>query len=283
MQTEVRFYSSDDPAGENAVQYSFTGKRTFWGWPGQGGRVDNPVPGDFTGSSWNLGQGGMSFDPINNDYQSKYNDAIDYSADFRNGCCDKDHGYNAKWPGVKMKRDEENPGWFYYDLPALANPGTTLIMFADVHSISGSGIDDQHRYPAAMVPGVPLYDFADKEGWFLYEYNNSNNEFVDDKPGIADQDLVVYRIWINDTSYDKIHVWKSSPYREWDHTDAWIWKDKSGKRYYDLYVTRDWISDGTISYLYYNNGGKGQTENRTISSSEWRLVTGQSYQYEVTR
>lgn len=181
--TEVRF-----PVGsyfENALLYSFTGMRTFKGWDTQGGEVANPVPsGSDNGGTYNWLD--YRFMPENAGQQAYYTH-IDYCPDFRQGsyCSDcNNNGVNVKWPGVRMKNAEAvgHPDWFYFDLPLLAQPGKALIMFADGHS-GPSDNSKYYRYPAHMVPGVPLYNFADKEGWFLYDVDKGDaNEFVDDKP-----------------------------------------------------------------------------------------------------
>lgn len=178
--TEVRF-----PVGsyfENALLYSFTGKRTFKGWNTQGGEVANPIlSGSDNGGTYN----GLNYEFIpENAGQQVYYTHIDYCPDFREGseCSSCQTLVNVKWPGVRMKKAEAvgHPGWFYFDLPLLAQPGKALIMFANGH---GGDTRTDYRYPAHMVPGVPLYNFADKEGWFLYDVDKGDaNEFVDDKP-----------------------------------------------------------------------------------------------------
>lgn len=182
--TEVRFQVGSSYF-ENALLYSFTGMRTFKGWNTQGGEVANPVPSGYdNGGTYN----GLndSFKPENAGQQAYYIH-IDYCPDFRQGSdcpeCSKSW-VNVKWPGVRMKNAEAvgHLGWFYFDLPLLAQPGKALIMFADGHS-GPSDNSKYYRYPAHMVPGVPLYNFADKEGWFLYDVDKGDaNEFVDDKP-----------------------------------------------------------------------------------------------------
>lgn len=178
--TEVRF--PVDSYFENALLYSFTGMLTFKGWNTQGGEVENPVPsGSDNGGTYN----GLG-DPFKPENGGNYY-YIDYCPDFRQGSycpeCSKSW-VNVKWPGVRMKNAEAvgHPGWFYFDLPLLAQPGKALIMFANGHS-GPSDNSKYYRYPAHMVPGVPLYNFADKEGWFLYDVDKGDaNEFVDDKP-----------------------------------------------------------------------------------------------------
>lgn len=97
------------------------------------------------------------------------------------------------WPGVSMIDDPENKGWKLFKLPhdqkgecnieganITKNPthGETLIMF-------NSGEDNNvQRYPFSMEPGVPLFDFKNREGWFVYDPTSNLHEFFESKPKI---------------------------------------------------------------------------------------------------
>ena len=267
--------------GENAILYGFTGKITFLGWSGQGGSVS--LPTNLYNGKYRVG---TDYDP-NNTNTSIYNIDIDYCPNFREGCCES--AINRKWPGVKMKVDEENPGWYYFDLPLLAEPGTALIMFADGHESDDK--DVQHRYPAHMVPGIPLYNFADKDGWFLYDYTQGDkNEFVDDKPNILDKTDYLpdgtYRIWLtnNSSGYNDIHLWTTdgTAYKTWNNDEDLLYDTATGRYYYDVTVSDAWRPTGNINYKLHNNGGNPQTGDLTIYSSQWRTVTGKDYDYEVS-
>lgn len=267
--TEITIPSN--PEGENAILYGFTGMITFQGWTSQGGKVTNPVP-EATDKNGAKYQVGTDYDP-NNKNTSIYNIDIDYCPDFREGCC-AGYNVNRKWPGVKMKVDEENPGWYYFDLPLLAEPGTALIMFADGHESDDK--DVQHRYPAHMVPGIPLYNFADKDGWFLYDYTQGDkNEFEDDKP-----DIKTCRIWCQ-TNYTHIHLWipNGADYTNWNDNSGLLTDAGNGYKYFDLNVSSSWKPSGTINYILHT--GSDQTGNLTISAAQWQTVTGQDYDYEV--
>lgn len=287
--TEITIPSN--PEGENAILYGFTGKITFQGWTSQGGTVTNLVPKttDKNGAKYLVQEKGTDgkykYDPINANTDI-YNTTIDYCPAFREDCC-PGKTINRKWPGVKMKVDEENPGWFYFDLPLLAEPGTALIMFAEGHS-GPSDNNARYRYPAHMVPGIPLYDFADKDGWFLYDHTQGDkNEFVDDKPNIADKMTFkdgTYRIWIETTtSYSHIHLWitDDTPYKTWNTEDERILTTEDAKKYYDVTISSAWRPTGNINYKLHTNGGNPQTGNLTINSSQWKTVTGKDYDYEV--
>lgn len=104
-------------------------------------------------------------------------------------------GLNKKynyWPGVKMEDDPENEGWKLFELSTkqkgvcaikgakdkYPTHGETLIMFN-----SGEGNNAQ-RYPYEMEPGVPLFDFKNREGWFVYDPTSNLYEFFESKPDI---------------------------------------------------------------------------------------------------
>lgn len=278
---EVEIPNSNDVyEGENAILYGFTGKITFLGWSGQGGSVS--LPTNLYNGKYRVG---TEYDPDNKN-TSIYNIDIDYCPDFREDCCES--AINRKWPGVKMKEDTENPGWYYFDLPLLAEPGTALIMFADGHS-GPSDNNARYRYPAHMVPGIPLYNFADKDGWFLYDYTQGDkNEFVDDKPNIMDKMTLKdgkYRIWLtnNSSGYNDIHLWTTddTAYKTWNVGEDLVYDTATGYYYYDVIVSDAWRPTGNINYKLHNNGGNPQTGDLTITADKWKTVTGQDYDYEV--
>lgn len=274
--------SSGGDDGEHALQYSFTGKRTFKGWTEQGGTAVSweAQDKDDKGNYWLLDNG---WDPI---YTYVYDDNIDYSPDFRTDCCASD--VNPKWPGVKMKEDTENPGWFYFDLPALAEPDKTLIMFAEGHD-GPSAPDDMTdaekieyckpwRYPAHMVPGVPLYNYADKDGWFLYDYQKGDdNGFVDDKPEI---EVATYRINIPQNSYQRIHVWivGGANITDWNDASTGVIQTDEKGRYFQFSIKGSPLS-GAIRYKYIDSGNSYDGE---INVNDWKQVTGETYGYEYT-
>ena len=296
----------NDLLGENALQYSFTGKRTFLGWQGEGGTIETPKTYYYNGNEhyWDgdyyFSLKYLQFDNWSNGNgaQSAYNWDIDYVAqEFRNECSEcnmsapKGHnnvdtenpsdGYNYKWPGVAMKEDPENPGWFYFDLPALAKPGKALIMFADGHDGPKGTVEEckPKRYPAHMVPGVPLYDYADKDGWFLYDYQKGDdNGFVDDKPEI---EVTTYRINIPRNSYPRIHVWivDGATITNWDDASTGVIQTDEKGRYFQFSIKGSPLS-GAIRYKYIDSGNKEY--DGEISVNNWKQVTGETYDYEYT-
>lgn len=152
--TEITIPSN--PEGENAIQYGFTGKITFMGWTSQGGTVNNPVPSDKdkTGNKYQVG---YEYDPEKTNTKI-YNIDIDYCPSFRTDCC-AGNAVNRKWPGVKMKPDDSNPGWFYFDLPVLAEPGKSLIMFANGHRGPGENQMTTSNVTATLPIWFPVCRF----------------------------------------------------------------------------------------------------------------------------
>lgn len=104
-------------------------------------------------------------------------------------CIDSNY-QNVLWPGVAMKRSYIHPGWWYVDLPLLAKPGKTYLMFTAVQG--GNHAKEDFRFPDDNVPGVILPNYPDKEAWYLCDKNNISawgagnqkwtNEFTDEKP-----------------------------------------------------------------------------------------------------
>lgn len=86
------------------------------------------------------------------------------------------------WPGEEMVADKTNTGWYYKDFGQYAQsvsntnksegtrtitPGETLIMFSNNTDLDqGYSL---HRCPHHMEPGIPLFDYEDREGWIVYD------------------------------------------------------------------------------------------------------------------
>lgn len=110
------------------------------------------------------------------------------------------------WPGVEMVADETNTGWYYKNFPVDAKsvlntneskgqrtikPGETLIMFSNnTYQDQGYSL---HRCPHHMEPGIPLFDYEDREGWIVYDPTSDPIWRVhDDMPEIEDIEYKVY-------------------------------------------------------------------------------------------
>ena len=110
------------------------------------------------------------------------------------------------WPGEEMVPDETNTGWYYKDFPEnmqsvlntnssegtrTITPGETLIMFSN-NTYQGQGYS-LHRCPHHLEPGIPLFDYEDREGWIVYDPTSDPIWHVyDDMPEIEDIEIKVY-------------------------------------------------------------------------------------------
>lgn len=115
------------------------------------------------------------------------------------------------WPGVCMSEDPENEGWKLFELstdkpgwcsitgakPKYPKPGETLIMFN-----SGEN-NDYQRYPYHMEPGVQLFDFKNREGWFVYDPTSNLHEFFESKPDIH---LVTFNMYYQGNIIDNWYI-----------------------------------------------------------------------------
>ena len=110
------------------------------------------------------------------------------------------------WPGEEMVADMTNTGWYYKDFAQNAQsiintngsegkrtikPGETLIMFSNnTYESQGYCL---HRCPHHLEPGIPLFDYEDREGWIVYDPTSDSKWHVyDDMPEIEDIEFKVY-------------------------------------------------------------------------------------------
>lgn len=153
------------------------------------------------------------------------------------------------WPGVEMVADETNTGWYYKNFPVDAKsvlntneskgqrtikPGETLIMFSNnTYQDQGYSL---HRCPHHLEPGIPLFDYEDREGWIVYDPTSDPIWRVhDDMPEIENIEFKVY------TQFELFGWYKvygiasgENQFTIWDTTkDKKSWKcEKVGKDWY---------------------------------------------------
>lgn len=118
--------------------------------------------------------------------------------------------FSEKFPGDQMTGDVNNAGWYYKDMKFNAEskyaeneakgstkqikPGQTLVIFGtgENHGNDKTGCTP-HRFPHTMDPGIPLFNYEDREGWYLYDPTCIPYYRVyDDKPTIINVDYVIY-------------------------------------------------------------------------------------------
>lgn len=114
--------------------------------------------------------------------------------------------FSDNWPGNQMVADNTNVGWYYMDFPKDAQsistesgatgkrtikPGETLIMFSNNTNTSWGFT--LHRCPHHLEPGIPLFDYEDKEGWIVYDPTSDPTwNIYDNMPTIENIDFTVY-------------------------------------------------------------------------------------------
>ena len=119
---------------------------------------------------------------------------------YTTGDNDKDN-----WPGETMTADNTNTGWYYKDFKVdmvqirkkdtqedrKIKPGETLIMFNN-NKDTGVGYT-LHRCPHHREPGIPLFDYEDREGWIVYDPTSDPEYHIfDDMPEIEDLNITIY-------------------------------------------------------------------------------------------
>lgn len=119
---------------------------------------------------------------------------------YTTGDYDKDN-----WPGETMTADETNTGWYYKDFKVdmvqirrkdteedrKIKPGETLIMFNN-NKDTGAGYT-LHRCPHHREPGIPLFDYEDREGWIVYDPTSDPEYHIfDDMPEIVNLNITIY-------------------------------------------------------------------------------------------
>lgn len=152
------------------------------------------------------------------------------------------------WPGVEMVADETNTGWYYKNFPVDAKsvlntneskgqrtikPGETLIMFSNnTYQDQGYSL---HRCPHHLEPGIPLFDYEDREGWIVYDPTSDPIWCVhDDMPEIENIEFKVY------TQFELFGWYKvygiasgENQFTIWDTKAKKSWKcEKVGKDWY---------------------------------------------------
>ena len=156
-----------------------------------------------------------------------------------------------------MTGDTNNPGWYYKDMDFNAKgyrrdkgdgqettpikPGETLMIF---YSFINDGAD-LHRCPQHMAPGIPLFNYEDREGWILYDpTTDPYYRIFDEKPIVKDINYVVY-------TKNKVLGWafrfgvatdnptssgSNSQYTHWDNT----WDGHSANSFNSEQVSGGW-------------------------------------------
>lgn len=172
------------------------------------GHLDEQEGFGTSGNNWNDGWDTGDWDSnINNYHHRTY---------IYTQIGESDNGSNVwhftgNWPGATMSGDQYNPGWYLYTLgynysvtpsgsseSRTPRPAETLLMFGNYDGYSDNTSNQAdgyncHRCPHHMEPGIPLFDYEDREGWILYDPTTDPFYRVyDNKPEVVDVDYTIY-------------------------------------------------------------------------------------------
>lgn len=196
----------------------------------------------------------------------------------------------------RMTGDTNNPGWYYKDMDFNAKgyrwdkgdgqettpikPGETLMIF---YSFINDGAD-LHRCPQHMAPGIPLFNYEDREGWILYDpTTDPYYRIFDEKPIVKDINYVVYTKskvlgWAfkfgvatdNPTSSES-----NDQYVHWDNT----WDGHSAKSFKSEQVGGWWKTTIRLKAVdgYHEKGIVLQFE-KDVYDEKYTLFRGRSYE-----
>ena len=118
--------------------------------------------------------------------------------------------FTGGWPGRSMTADDYNPGWYYYSIAHDAKsesnngkgdanttaektikPGQTLLIFSN-GTYTSEGYQP-HRFTHHNDPGITLFNYEDREGWYLYDpLSDPYYRVYDKKPTIVDVEYTIY-------------------------------------------------------------------------------------------
>lgn len=116
--------------------------------------------------------------------------------------------FTERWPGDKMVADYTNVGWYYVDFKEneksneelnengatgvkTIKPGETLIIFSN-NDRPKQGYT-LHRCTHHLEPGIPLFDYEDREGWIVYDPTSDPTwNIYDAMPTIENINFTIY-------------------------------------------------------------------------------------------
>lgn len=198
-----------------------------------------------------------------------------------------------EWPGEAMKADNTNKGWYYKDFKVdmepvvkkettenrFIKPGETLIMFNNNQDLNlGYTL---HRCPHHREPGIPLFDYEDREGWIVYDPTSDPVYHIfDDMPEIEDLKITIYTEkktmgWYKeygiagDSTSDLFKIHDENSDENVDHGNSWEREQKGkwwktvitlkaikGEHNKDIKIK---LNDGEVLLLFNGNSFKGDT------------------------
>jgi len=162
--------------------------------------------------------------------------------------------FTEHWPGDKMVADYTNVGWYYVDFKENAEskytehgatgvktikPGETLIIFSNNNNTKlGYTL---HRCTHHLEPGIPLFDYEDREGWIVYDPTSDPTwNIYDAMPTIENINFTIYTKF---QTYGWFKVYGVANGKNGDDSN----KERESFTIYDT-VRKSW------SCVYVNNG-----------------------------
>lgn len=261
--------------GNAALEYSFTGAVAFRGWNVAGSDgVNHNNPNDAltedkenffyvfnqgtdSNGNWNAGEGNWLYHYYDMDFCESYRSGVD-----SDDCNSTDRSkWNRLYPGIAMK--SEGDDWWVFNLSGVATPGKALIMFSDTH-----GGSDSNRYPGGGQPGIPLFDYPSREGWFSVAAGSSY-QFSPNAPVIAAPELYKYRIyWPYSNSWNGLNIWNGSA----------VFGNSSYSNFGSTATT-----GGNATYHKYNNQyAYIEFENKSVDLMSWNYQRMPNHDYGST-
>lgn len=293
---------TDEAQPNAALQYLFTGDIAFKGWKYYGGADENDPFVKVEKSEngfWRVKEYNN-----NGDFQatngkrykvSKFNENAAADINVCGSCKshynNTDNGkpgqtyYNRTWPGLRMTTETDD--WFTYELSGMAEPGRTLIMFAEGHGHNGADTD---RFPGNNKVGVPLFDYPDKEGWIVVKKGNyvdqyDVNYFVDDKPSGTVSTTKTINIYLYSPTWSNPTATIKNGDVTYSNTSSQL-TPVTGKTVYKYTATVP-AKDTKLTVSFANGNGSGSVENVSCHSAGipynemiYDMTTGQWYGYD---
>lgn len=196
-----------------------------------------------------------------------------------------------------MTGDTNNPGWYYKDMDFNAKgyrldysgddqkttpikPGETLMIF---YSFNNDGAD-LHRCPQHMAPGIPLFNYEDREGWILYDpTTDPYYRIFDEKPIVKDINYVVYTKkevlgWAFKFGVATDNPTSSGDNKQYEHWDN-TWDGHSAKSFKSVQEGGWWKTTISLKAVdgYHEKGIVLQFE-KDVYDEKYTLFGGRSYE-----
>lgn len=196
----------------------------------------------------------------------------------------------------RMTGDTNNPGWYYKDMDFNAKgyrwdkgdgqettpikPGETLMIF---YSFNNDGAD-LHRCPQHMAPGIPLFNYEDREGWILYDpTTDPYYRIFDEKPIVKDINYVVYTKkevlgWAFKFGVATDNPTSSGDNKQYEHWDN-TWDGHSAKSFKSVQEGGWWKTTISLKAVdgYHEKGIVLQFE-KDVYDEKYTLFGGRSYE-----